>query len=67
MAPERAEAVRFKAVPVHTGLLLLAVGAAGGGLTTTTVVPAELAQPETVAVTEYVPALETVTPATKGF
>ena len=48
--------------------MLPAVGAAGIGLTTTTVVPAGLvAQPGTVAVTEYVPASATTTLAMVGF
>jgi hypothetical protein len=54
-------------VPVHTGLLLPAVGADGGGLTTTAVVPAALVQPKTVAVTEYVPASASTEVAMEGF
>jgi hypothetical protein len=60
-------AVRFNAEPVQTGLLLPAVGAEGGELTTTTVVPAALRQPETVAVTEYVPASAKTEVAMEGF
>lgn len=67
MAPATVLAVRFKAVPVQTGLLLLAVGEEGMGLTVTFVVPAKLVQPFTVAVTEYVPLAAVVTPAIEGF
>jgi hypothetical protein len=42
--------------PSQYGPPLLAVGVAGVGLTTTLVVPAADVQPETVIVTEYVPA-----------
>ncbi len=43
------------------------MGAAGVGFTVTVVVPKALVQPETVAVTEYVPAANAVTPAILGF
>ena len=42
--------------PAQYGPPLDAVGVAGVGLTTTVVVPAAEVQPETVIVTEYVPA-----------
>ncbi len=54
-------------VPTQIGELLPAVGADGVGFTATVVVPKELVQPETVAVTEYVPAANAVTPAILGF
>jgi hypothetical protein len=67
MAPAIALAVRLIAEPAQTGLLLPAVGATGAGFITTVVVPAALAQPPTVAVTEYVPAFATVTLPIDGF
>ena len=60
-------AVKFKVDPTQSGVLLPAVGAAGIGFITTVVVPKALAQPPTVAVTEYVPAANAVTPAILGF
>jgi hypothetical protein len=61
-------AVKFNVEPAQTGLLLPAVGATGIGLTTTVTVPAGLvAQPGTVAVTEYVPASATTTLPIVGF
>jgi len=45
---------------VQTGVLLPAVGAVGVVFTTTAVVPKAEVQPETVAVTEYVPAITAV-------
>ena len=53
--------------PTHTGVLLPAAGAPGIPLTVTAVVPALLVHPETVAVTEYVPAPAAVMPAMLGF
>ncbi len=53
--------------PTQTGELLPAVGATGVGLTVIVIVPAALVQPETVAVTEYVPAANTVTDVIVGF
>ena len=67
VAPATAEVVKFKVVPVQTGLLLDGDGVAGIGFTTTMVVPAGPAHPATVAVTEYVPAPKAVTPAMLGF
>lgn len=60
-------AVRFNAVPVQTGLLLLAVGAVGIGFTVTFVVAAILGHPLTIAVTEYVPLAAVVAAAIDGF
>jgi hypothetical protein len=62
-----AVAVKLMAAPAQTGLLLPAVGAAGIGFTTTVVVPAGPAQPATVAVTEYVPALVALALPMEGF
>jgi hypothetical protein len=45
-------AVRLSVAPVHTGLLLPAVGADGGAFTTTASVPVALVQPFTVTVKE---------------
>jgi hypothetical protein len=59
--------VKFKVEPTHKGPLFDAVGVAGIVFTTSVVVPAELVQPFTVTVTEYVPALAVVTPETLGF
>jgi len=56
IAPTMLDAERFSVDPVHTGLLLEAVGAEGMGFTVTLVVPAGPVHPLTVAVTEYVPA-----------
>ena len=67
VAPATVLDVRFKVAPAHNGLLLLAVGAAGIGLTVTVTVPAELVQPLTVAVTEYVPDASVVAAAIDGF
>jgi hypothetical protein len=53
--------------PTHNGPLLLAVGVVGIVFTTSVVVPAELVQPFTVSVTEYVPALAVVTLPRDGF
>jgi len=47
--------------------LLPAVGVAGTGLTVTTVVDTALAQPTTVAVTEYVPLAAIVAEGIEGF
>jgi len=52
VAPATVLEVRFKVLPAHIGLLLLAVGAAGIGLTVTEVVPEVLVHPLTVTVTE---------------
>ena len=47
-------------LPAQTGELLPAVGVAGIAFTTRVVVPAKLAQPPTVKVTLYVPAIAVV-------
>ena len=60
-------AVRFNGEPEQTGLLEEAVGAEGTLFTVTTVVPAKLEQPETVAVTLYVPEAAVVGEAMAGF
>ena len=60
-------AVRFNGEPEQTGLLEEAVGVPGRLLTATEVVPAALAQPETVAVTLYVPEAAVVGVAMVGF
>jgi hypothetical protein len=49
------EADKLSVPPLHTGVLLDAIGGAGAGVIVTDVVPAALVQPLTVAVTEYVP------------
>jgi hypothetical protein len=67
VAPATAAVLRFKAVPVQTGELLLAVGVAGIGFTMTAIVPAALVHPLTVVVIEYVPAAKTVAPTIVGF
>ena len=67
VAPETAGVERLIVVPVHTGELLLTVGVAGSALTTTVVVPAALAHPATVRVTEYVPAIAVVALVILGF
>jgi hypothetical protein len=53
--------------PVQYGPLFDAAGAAGMALTTTFVVPADVVQPLTVTVTEYVPASAVVAPTRVGF
>ena len=67
VAPATADVVKFNVAPMHTGLLLDAVGVAGIGLTVTAVVPATLVQPLTVIVTEYVPVASVVAAAIDGF
>ena len=67
MAPAITLAVRFKGEPAQTALLLPAVGATGIGLMITVVVPAAPVHPETVAVTEYVPAANIAALAIVGF
>ena len=67
VAPEIVLAVSDKIFPEQTVLLLPAVGAEGGGLTVTVVVPAELAQPFAVAVTEYIPLAVTDADVIVGF
>lgn len=57
VAPDKVGVVRLIVDPAHTGELLPAVGVEGIEFTDTVVVPAELVQPDTVTVTEYVPAL----------
>lgn len=54
-------------VPAHTGELLPAVGVDGIEFTTTVVEPAGLVQPDTVTVTEYVPALAAAALLMLGF
>jgi hypothetical protein len=53
--------------PTHTGLLVVMTGKAGTVFTVTVVVAAALVHPDTVAVTEYVPASAVVTPLMVGF
>jgi hypothetical protein len=67
VAPAIVLAVRLIGVPVHTGVLLPAVGVAGAELTVAVTVPAALVQPFTVTVSEYVPVAATVTPDIDGF
>jgi hypothetical protein len=67
VAPVISDAVRFKVEPAHTGLLLEAVGAEGFAFTVILTVPAELVQPFTVAVTEYVPVAAVVALVMEGF
>jgi hypothetical protein len=67
VAPLIVDAVRFSVDPSQTGLLLPAVGAAGIGLTVTLTVPAELAQPLTVAITLYSPVAAVVAFSIAGF
>ena len=52
VAPATALVVRFKVLPVQTGLLLEGVGVDGIGFTVTVTVPAGPVHPPTVAVTE---------------
>ena len=52
---------------MQTGPLFPAVGAEGGGVSVTVTVPADPVHPFVVAVTEYVPTLEVVTPVMTGF
>ena len=54
------DAVKLIVEPVHTGVLLPAVGAAGIAFTTTAVVAVALVQPLTVTVKLYVPDIATV-------
>lgn len=54
-------------LPVHTGLLLLAVGVAGGDTTLTAVVPTPEVHPPTVTVKLYVPAIASVAEGRAGF
>ena len=54
-------------LPVHTGVLLDAVGVAGVAFTTTAVVPIAEVHPFVVIVTLYVPANATVAPGRVGF
>ena len=62
------EAVSERVVPAQTGPLLPAVGADGIAFTTAVVVPAKLVQPDTVAVTLYIPDIAVVALAlTVGF
>jgi len=61
-------AVKLSVTPVHTGLLLDAIGAEGVWFIVATVVPAELGgHAPSVAITEYVPFAAVVTPAMEGF
>jgi hypothetical protein len=59
--------VRFSAFPLHTGVLLDAVGAAGVLLTTTATVPIPDVHPFTVTVTLYVPDIAVVALVMLGF
>jgi hypothetical protein len=61
VAPATVGVLKLSVAPAHKGPLLVAVGVAGVALITTVVEPAALAQPLTVIVTLYVPALATVT------
>ena len=65
--PATAAAKRFIWLPVHTGLLLVAVGALGVRFTVTGVVAGKLLQPATLALTVYVPDAAVVAPGILGF
>ena len=67
VAPAIKLAVRFNAVPVHTGELLPAVGETGAVFTLTATIPAALVHPATVTVIEYVPVANAVAPGIVGF
>jgi hypothetical protein len=67
VAPVIVDAVRFNVDPAQIGPLLPAVGVDGIALTVAVVVPAELVQPLTVAVTLYNPVAAVVAPAIDGF
>lgn len=67
MAPETSGAVRLSVAPAQMGELLDAVGTAGIGFTITFVDPGAPVHPLTVAVTEYVPAINAVALAIVGF
>ena len=59
--------VKLKVCPVQTGPLLLRTGVADAPFTTTDPVPVGPTQPDTVAKTEYVPALIVPAPTITGF
>lgn len=67
VAPATAGVERLMVLPVHTGVLLDAVGVAGVVFTTTTVVPTPEVHPFAVTVTLYVPAIAVVAFARVGF
>ena len=67
VAPATVGVEREIVAPAQYGPPFDAVGVAGIGLTTTLVVPAAEVQPETVTVTEYVPASAAVAFARVGF
>ena len=54
-------------LPLHTGVLLDAVGVVGVAFTTTAVVPTAEVHPVVVTVTLYVPAIAAVAPVRVGF
>jgi hypothetical protein len=64
--PATVLAVRFSVEPAQIGVFDPSVKVVGVVFTVTTVVPAELGQPFTVTVTEYVPAAALVALATDG-
>jgi hypothetical protein len=67
VAPATAGVERLMVLPVHTGVLLDAVGVAGVAFTTTAVVPTPEVHPFVVTVTLYVPAIATVAFVRLGF
>ena len=67
VAPATVGVERAIVPPTQYGPPLEAVGVAGMALTTTEVVPAAEVQPETVTVTEYVPASAVVALERVGF
>ena len=67
VAPITVVAFKLSVCPEQTGVLLPAEGEDGALFTMTVVVPIGPVHPFTVAVTEYVPALEEVTPLIVGF
>jgi catabolite regulation protein CreA len=67
VAPATVGVERLIVFPLHTGVLLEAVGVAGVVFTTTAVVPVPLVHPLVVTVTLYVPAMATVAFVRVGF
>jgi len=67
VAPATAGVERLIVLPVHTGVLLDAVGVAGVAFTTTAVVPTADVHPLVVTVTLYVPPIASVADGRVGF
>ena len=67
VAPATAAVERLIVLPVHTGVLLLAVGVAGVAFTTTAAVPTADVHPFVVTVTLYVPDIAVVALVIVGF